>query len=167
MAVYELANANNWESVWHESFVGQPLGTSSYLAIPEINVPILLDRNLVAVFATSTKNPGYWNLAGWAKQKLQLGITGTPSPDSVAQSARKFFLERFTLLEFSNYANSYGVAFNIPYWIDQISLYLFKYIGPVFPEQQTGLMPGSPPSQLLGSGIGGGGSSNLPGLGFP
>lgn len=136
MTKLQLANENNWQNIWSESFQAEPVANNlaRYRPIEEISVPVLFNRNVIAVYAVSSTAKPRWKFAGLLKQKLQLGLIVGGLPDAVGVKIRKIWLNQVTLIEFENLADSYAVSFDIPYWLEQISLTVWQYTGPQAPE---------------------------------
>lgn len=133
MADYQLANQQNWEYLWGESFQAQKVPNSfdRYYSIPEIEVPVLLESNVIAVYASSLTAAPHWKFAGLVKQKLQLGLTVGGGQDGYGVKVRKIWLNQITLIEFRNLADSFSISIKVPYWLEQIQLMVWQYIGPV------------------------------------
>lgn len=132
MAELQLANENNWRNIWNESFTATPVANNPdrYVPFPELDLPILLQSNIIAVNAYSTTASPYWKFAGLVKQKLQLGLTVGGGADAVGVKIRKIWLNQITLIEFDKLSDTFAVSFKIPYWIDQINLTVWEYTGP-------------------------------------
>ena len=99
------------------------------LPIPEIVTDIQPISNIVAVRASSTSNPGYWKFGGYASQKIVPGIAEGGASPLATTSSQKIWLDRLSILFFPDLTDSYYLTFNIPYWLRQIDLSVWQYLG--------------------------------------
>jgi hypothetical protein len=129
--VLELNNSANWDLVWSTTVeavkITNPPGR--YYPIPKVICPTLLDTHIIAVLATSVSASPHWRFAGYLNQKIQTGITGGGVTDTEVVSARRMFLKRISLIIFPKLTNTYSLSFDIPYWFEDISLFLWSYSG--------------------------------------
>ncbi|TRV22414.1 MAG: hypothetical protein EWV88_13490 [Microcystis wesenbergii Mw_MB_S_20031200_S109D] len=136
MTSYDAGNSNNWQSVWNQSFTAEPAPgdrpeLERYFPLPEISVPIQLSSGLLAFFATSQSADPKWKFAANVKRKYFTGLTVGGNPDAVVDNKR-IFLNQFSLLRYPvSFGSSYSLLISVPYWIRQITLYLWEYTGPV------------------------------------
>lgn len=128
--VLELGNANNWESIFSQTYSAQPVPDkpNTYYPLPEITIPILLDRRILAIHAYSPSAAPHWKFAGYLNQKVQTGLTVGGMTDSYAQR-KKLWLNQINLIILPFIASTYAISFSIPYWILNIQLVAWKYIG--------------------------------------
>lgn len=135
---YNTGNTVNWELLWSTSQTAPtpPGGVKElyrYYPIHPFSLPLLIDAqyNLIAVYCTSTTAESYWHYAGRAVQKISTGVLTAGTQDATV-SVKKIWLNQVSLLNFfTGYQPTYGLFFEIPYWIRQISISVHKYIGPV------------------------------------
>ncbi len=136
MTSYNASNSNNWEPVWSNSFTAAPApGNISqlerYFPLPEISVPVQLNAELLAFYATSQDANPKWKFAANVKRKYATGLTVGGNPDPVVDSKR-IFLNQFSLLRYSvSFGSSYSLLISVPFWHRQITLSLWEYTGPV------------------------------------
>lgn len=134
MAVtYEFSNGANWEQVWSGSFTAsRPPGFSDrHYRIPEIVVPVLLEGFVLAVYCTSSTNPGWWHSGGLMNVKFPTGILTGGIGETQPSERYRIWLDKITSFEIPKMASSYELSFNAPYWLDQLSISVYQYIGPV------------------------------------
>lgn len=127
--VLQLSNAANWADVYNQSFTAQRINPTVFAPLPEIIVPVLFDRHIIAVYATSSSAKPSWYFAGFLNQKIRLGLIPGGSPDADAVQRRKIWLNRITLLFFPKITSTYAVSFNVPKWFDTVNLNIFEYQG--------------------------------------
>ncbi len=134
MAVtYQFSNTNNWLLLWNGSFSAvdvplQPL--EQFYPIPPINVPILIEEPIIAIYASSTSARETWKYAGSIYQKIQTGITVGGTPDSYLTN-HKFYLNQITICRQLQLDSSFAIEIRIPYWIRDIDLKVWQYVGTV------------------------------------
>lgn len=127
--VLQLSNSANWEDVYNESTTALSITSTRHAPISEITVPVLFERHIIAVYATSSTAKPTWHFAGFLNQKIRLGLIPGGLPDADAVQRRKIWLNRVTLLFFPKITSTYSVSFNIPKWFNTISLNIFEYRG--------------------------------------
>jgi len=102
MTSYNASNSNNWQSVWSQSFTSEPAPGNRpelerYFPLPDISVPVQLNAELLAFYATSQDADPKWKFAANVKRKYVTGLTVGGNPDTVVDSKR-IFLNQFSLL---------------------------------------------------------------------
>ncbi len=128
--ILQLTNSTNWSLVYSQAFYAQQITATSYALIPKITVPLLLERHILAVHATSATAKDTWHFAGFLNQNVQLGLLVGGGPDAESVQRRKIWLNRITLLILPSFAPNYSISFNVPHWFKDISLSVWEYIGP-------------------------------------
>ncbi len=129
----EFGNSSNWNLIYSASKVAEDTSTTiqqRFRAIDPFSVPFLLDTPIVAVFASSETNPGYWRFAGNIFQKVQTGITVGGTPDSYLKQER-IWLDEITIRSFATQPQTYELEFRVPYWLREITVQVFAYTGPL------------------------------------
>jgi hypothetical protein len=127
--IVDLANPDNWESVWNTSVVAASVGEGSYIPIPEISCPLILSNSIVAIGANSNKAASHWRSAGFLNYKIRTGLLVGGSFDSQVGQSFRIKLHDITLLTLPQLASSFAVSFNIHYWIEDIQLNVWSYTG--------------------------------------
>lgn len=130
---YDLGDPLAWELIFTgtRSMSTAPKSLWKSLPIPEIVTDIQPISNIVAVRASSASNPGYWKFGGYASQKIVPGIAASGSSLLATTSSQKIWLDRLSILFFPDLTDSYYLTFNIPYWLRQIDLSVWQYLGAV------------------------------------
>ncbi|MBD2344165.1 hypothetical protein [Anabaena subtropica] len=134
MRVVELNNSNNWESIYSTNInaVSVPMqnGTSLINPIPEIVVPFVLDKFILAVSVdTEVPNDSVWRFAGYINQKISTGIVIGGGQDATSVSGRPLFLDRVNLILFQKISTSYAVSIRVPKWFPRAGVTVWQYIG--------------------------------------
>ncbi|PSF33633.1 hypothetical protein C7H19_19805 [Aphanothece hegewaldii CCALA 016] len=133
---YNTGNSDNWGQVWQGTFnapqTPAPINEIyKYYPMPPINIPLLLESELVAFYATSSDAKETWHYAGSVNQRIQTGIVTGGGSDAVV-SKKRIWLNQVSVLRYPiKYQSTYALTVNVPYWIRNITLYLWEYIGPV------------------------------------
>lgn len=138
--VLQLTNPNNWEQIYSQNHVAQVLGTNppKYKPIPEIPFPLILDRHILVISAESNVAPPSWRFAGFADQRIRTGLTAGGAYDGHADQ-QKIYLTRNTLIQFPKLTDDYVLSIKVPYWIEQIQLIVWQYVGPVLDSTDNAL----------------------------
>jgi hypothetical protein len=140
MAVtYDLNNSDNWELAYSETATAQPApGTGDrYFPIPEIEVPILLYSQVIAVFCQSSQAPPRWRLGGLMNLKIATGILTGSAVDTYPFEKKQIWLNRITLFTLPVLTPEYALSFDIPYWMRDIQISVFQYTGPIVDTLET------------------------------
>jgi hypothetical protein len=101
-----------------------------YSPIPDWTTTTTLDSPIIAVNATSSTAEPHWKYAGMAIQEIRTGLSVGGQPDSTI-AAKKFYLNQTTLLIFPDLGPDFNLLFRIPYWLREIDLTLWNYVGPI------------------------------------
>lgn len=130
---FDFANAANWEQIFSGSRSANNPSAGVFIPIPEFNVtgPFPLNTPIIASYATCSTAKATWNTAGWLYQNVQTGLTVGGLADASIQGSRRVPLNRIQIHFWDKRMRNYQLSFKIPKWIYQISLNLWKYIGPI------------------------------------
>lgn len=127
--VLQLSNAANWQDIYTRSLQAQIISDKAHIPIPEVTVPVLLDRHILAVYANSSTAKKSWSTAGYLKQKISLGLITGGTLDAEVIHSRRIGLKKITLVTFPRLTTEYGLGFDVPFWLKDISLTIWKYVG--------------------------------------
>lgn len=125
----QIGNSANWEQLYSQSFDAVNMGQGVF-AIPEITVPFRIENRYLAVSATSRSAKSSWYFAGFLNQKLQLGLLDGGVPDTNSLRRMKIWLNKITFITLPNFDTEYALTFNAAHWLEDISLIVWRYIGP-------------------------------------
>ena len=126
----DLSDSRNWEEVYAFSATAERVGNQAYKPIPQLTIPILFNRSILAVYAEAPNSPPYYKNAGWLSQKINLGITVGGTPDSAPEYLRRVRLKQISLIQWPQLVSEYGIIFNAHYWLEAINLRFWSYTGP-------------------------------------
>ena len=129
--VVDLSNSDNWNLSWNNTFEVERIGGegSRYYPFPPIEMPVKLNSHIFAVLATSTKAGRNWKFAGFLNQRIQTGIVVGGIQDAEIIQARRLFLNRISVYLEPALTSTFSLTFNIPYWFQDISLFVWEYTG--------------------------------------
>lgn len=126
---HELVNfsqANQWIQLFSHHFEAQYVGPKSYIPIAGIEIPIQADHRFLAAGCVSTTARSSWHLGGWLTPSF---ASGRGDLGDVGLGRLAVPLQGTKLLVLPQYSTAYKLRFDIPYWIDDLSLTIFQYIG--------------------------------------
>lgn len=134
MRVVELNNSDNWESIYSTNVnaVQVPMQDGRYLInpIPEIVVPFLLDKFILAVSVdTDVPADSIWRFAGYINQKISTGLVVGGSQEATTVKDQPLFLNQINLILFEKISTSYAVGIKVPKWFPRASVTVWEYIG--------------------------------------
>jgi len=118
--------------VWNQSFIAEPPPGNRpelerYFPLTNVSVPIELNSELLAFYATSQSANSNWKLAAYVKRKYLMGVESGGDNTAIVDS-KKIFLNQFSLLQYpDNFDSNYSLIISFPYWLRDISLSLWKY----------------------------------------
>lgn len=138
---YQLGNAGNWRSFWSGILTAAPdtpRAAFRFFPIPDYEIPVLAESNILAIVASLPPPPPDWYYAGTAYQKILTGLDGVSTPDSFLD-AQRFYLGQTTILRFEPVIGTFSIVLRIPFWIREISIVTFEYVGPRFDTVETKL----------------------------
>ncbi|MGB3208242.1 MAG: hypothetical protein WBB28_24930 [Crinalium sp.] len=113
-----LPDSNNWESIYTGSQVATHnpnIPNHIHTPIPELSIPILVDKFVLAILCTSNTAQPRWRFAGFLSQRINTGLTVGGNYDTDATVARKIYLDRIQLIVFPEVASNYALAFKCPF----------------------------------------------------
>ncbi len=134
MRVVELSNSDNWQSIYSTNInaVQVPMQDGKYLTnpIPEIVVPILLDKFILAVSVeTDVPSGSIWRFAGYINQKISTGLVVGGNQDATTVKGQPLFLDQINLILFNRISTSYGVSVKVPRWFTRAAVTVWQYTG--------------------------------------
>lgn len=128
--VLQLANVANWEQIYTYSASAVKINDRMYEPIPEIEVPLLIEKHVLAVYVnTSVPEGSVWYFGGFLNQKFQLGLTIGGVPDADELTRRKLSLNRIKLVVLPKITANYAISLSVPKWFKSVSLTVWQYIG--------------------------------------
>jgi hypothetical protein len=125
---YNLTAPGVWESIWDESYDAVRPTPGTYAAIPRIDIPIVLQEAVIAVATSSSSAPSRWRYAGRLIQRYAIPGVSAGLVDGQESRAK---LNRISLAIFPQIVPDYQLSFEIPPWIQNLSIALWRYTGPV------------------------------------
>jgi hypothetical protein len=132
--VVELNNSNNWESIYSTNVnavsVVMQNGKRLINPIPEIVVPVVLDKFILAVsVVTDVPAESEWRFAGYINQKINTGLVIGGGQDATSINGRSLFLDRINLIFFQKISTSYAVSVRVPKWFPSAGVNIWQYTG--------------------------------------
>lgn len=104
---YNTGLTTNWVSVWSGSFDAPATPNNvnevnKYYPMPPIDIPVLLETELIAFYATGNELKETWHYAGSVSQRIQTGIiTGGGADAVVSKKASGSIKFRFLDTQFN------------------------------------------------------------------
>ncbi|WP_414579192.1 hypothetical protein [Anabaena sp. CCY 9402-a] len=134
MRVVELSNSDNWQSVYFTDIAAMqvPMQDGSQLInpIPEIVIPFLLDKFILAVsITTDVPSSSTWRFAGYINQKISAGLVVGGNQDVTSVKSQPLFLDQINLIFFNKISTSYGVSVKVPRWFPRAVVTIWEYTG--------------------------------------
>ncbi|MBG1240725.1 hypothetical protein [Nostoc sp. NZL] len=98
--------------------------------IPEIAIPFLLDKFILAVSVeTDVPADSIWRFAGYINQKISTGLVVGGSQDATTVKGQPLFLSQINLILFEKISTSYAVGIKVPRWFPRASVTVWEYTG--------------------------------------
>ncbi|ANV86057.1 hypothetical protein [Picosynechococcus sp. PCC 7117] len=131
--VYQL-NQNNWELFYSETKARVVNGEVAF-PIEDWEAGLLADAELLAVYCETTEGRDSWRFGGWIRIGFSTGLTVGGIPDAESSQARRMQLNAVKLFPVQKYGSEYSIGFSVPYWLPDITIRVWQYIGPiVYPD---------------------------------
>lgn len=141
MADLQLADSSNWELLLSQSKVAtrhaDRLVANSYYEYEPIPPFANPQSHLLLIGTRSDTAKPYWFLGARASQYLYLSPNISSNFTSGVQAGNSINvgLNRMTVVEFKDYdIFNYVLKLEIPYWIEDIYIEVFEYVGFVEPD---------------------------------
>lgn len=142
--VYGLSGANVWEQVYYQQHLGNPNNKKIKAPLVEpFEIPILLDRHVLAISAFYAAAPPRWRTAGYLTQTLgniNLGQSdgiGSPSGAIDASNVR-ISLNTTQLVIFPKLSsNDYYLWFDPVPWLPNLTFGVWQFVGSMDDEAMT------------------------------
>ncbi len=139
-ANFDVDNADNWVQVYNGSFAATYIdgkATKVYTPIPATVLPVDIDSPLVAIYATSTDYPDSRKYLGSVIQGII--SSGNLPTTNVVGRGKGIYSNQTTLARFTEYDDVYRLLLNPKFYVEQIDITVFKYIGSEFFELENRL----------------------------
>lgn len=130
---YQL-NETNWELFYSET---KYRATQGEVAIPiePWKLGLLADSELLAVACQSKGAKDNWIYAGFMTLGFSTGLTVGGVADAESGTSRRLKLNQIQIFPVQKFAAEYSIAFSVPYWLPDITITVWQYIGAVvYPE---------------------------------
>lgn len=134
MRVVQLSNSDNWQSIYSTNVnaVQVPMQDGSYLTnpIPEIVVPVVLDKFILAISVdTDVPVDSVWRFAGYINQKISTGLVVGGNQDATTVKGQPLFLDQINLVLFNKISTDYAVSVKVPKWFTRAAVNVWEYTG--------------------------------------
>ncbi len=127
----DLGNAQNWEDVYSGKFEAERVSDDRFIPFGKIDIPILLDRPVFAVYIESPPAPANWRGAGWLNQKVRVGLTVGGSQEGNRNTGRFMLLDEVMVVEWPPITESFQVVFSPRRRLQEVNIRIWKYTGPI------------------------------------
>lgn len=139
-ATYDVNNPANWEQIYNNSFQAtyvQGQQVPIYTPIPKTELALNIDSPVLAIYCTSTQYQDAKKYLGSVYQS----VIGNGSFPTATLSARgkSLYSNETVFAEFLDFDDNYNLTLNVRWWIEQINITIFKYIGIIDVEIQNRL----------------------------
>lgn len=125
---YQLTAPGVWESIYDETIDAVKPTPATFTPIPRKEIPILLEESVIAVGTSSSTSPPSWRYAGRLIQRSSIPGVSTGLVDGHEVRCK---LNVISLAMFPLVTPEYRLAYEFPPWIQNLSLSLWRYTGPV------------------------------------
>lgn len=128
--IADFQQENNWVQTWADHVEAQPVNGNPNRRIPirTIVVPILIESPVLGIFVNSDTAAPHWRYAGMCRQIIPTGLT-IGGVTNAHTERRKLYLYRLNLLILPKLTAEYSLQIDVPYWIIDLRLNLFEYVG--------------------------------------
>ncbi|MBN3957509.1 hypothetical protein [Nostoc sp. NMS8] len=126
----QLGIESNWHLQYSDSFpavsyLNDSAGKPIYQRITEINIPVVFDKNIIAVSVNTTVPVGkIWKYAGYLRRSLTTGLGA-----SFLGEPESLFLGKFNLIIFDDLNLNYFLSLQVPKWFISANIAIYQYEG--------------------------------------
>lgn len=125
---YQATRPNSWEQIWEGDYEAESLVPGRFTPIPPIRIPFLLSERLIVIAVSSTTAKPHWTYAGTLIQQHILSDISNQPIDGHSVICR---LNSIKLELMNDFTADYRLLYQVPKWLQSISLGIWRYIGPV------------------------------------
>lgn len=138
--VVNLNELGNWRLVYMREHIGDPRARRIRAPmIDPIELPTMIESQILAVSATYIQASPTWNTAGWFYQEQRVPLDDAPMFPGVQgtgfttldSAKRQVELNSMQLLQFPRYGTEQIYRFEPARWMPKIRLGVWEYTGPV------------------------------------
>lgn len=122
----DFSQANQWIQLYNQQFQAQRISPKAYIPLQPVPIPIQADHRFLAAGCTSTSARPSWNLGGWLTPSFD---SGRGDLGDVGLGRLGVPLKGKKLLVLPQYSTAYKLLFEVPYWIEDVNLTIFQYVG--------------------------------------
>lgn len=132
-ANFDADSSSNWVEIFSDSYEAtyiQGKATQVYQPIPAIEIDVDIDSPLIAIYCSSTQYDDTEKFLGTIIQQVKL-----PNifPTSVASGkGESLYNNRTILAKFTEFDDTYSLLFKPKYYVEQVSIKIYKYIGSTY-----------------------------------
>ena len=127
--IVQLGNSDNWERLWETNIYAAKTSLRTYVPIPEIECPFLIDKFILNIYVSQTEGKDYWRFAGFLNQKLLGRLTVPGQAEFNAINKERLYLNRWMLFNFPKLTTDYTISFEIPFWFRDVDIKVYQYTG--------------------------------------
>lgn len=114
-----------WEKIYEETKNIVSVGDTSYIPIAPIEVPFLLESNIIAIGTSSESAKPTWWLGGTVIQKVDTTVVG----GSIELHREKAQLNKVRMFVLPKYTETFKIEFQVPPWIQDLTLAVWEFQG--------------------------------------
>jgi len=132
-ANFDADSSSNWVEIFSNSYEAeyvQGKATQVYLPIPATEINVDIDSPLIAVYCSSTQYDDTEKFLGTVIQQVKL-----PSIFPVSHASGRgeaLYNNRVVLAKFTEFDDSYSLLFKPKYYVETVSIKIYKYIGSTY-----------------------------------
>lgn len=132
--IFDAGDSSKWNPLWNTQVNSASTPDNKrYYPIPDIEVPLLFSRRVIAVYASSETALPNWKSAGFLNHKIRTGITVGGNNDARFNGSQRVLLSQINVLTIptTSYQGEYAITFTVHPWHEDISLQFWEYVGSV------------------------------------
>lgn len=128
----DFGNNLNWDLVLRTTYIAELNPAYPRGLVPIPTKVILVDRYTLIIGTKSTKAKPTWHLGAYVSPRLLFSPSSTSEFVAAVKSQQRQFIElnKLTLVQFTDFGvGAYLLEVNIPPWIEELSIEVWKYQG--------------------------------------
>ncbi len=131
-ANYDADNEDNWLEIYQGTFQAETVPGRQvpiYTPIPKTLLNLSIDTPLIAIYSTSTNYPDTKKYLGSVYQSV-IGLGSFPTITASGRS-KSLYSNETVFAEFPRFDDNYDLTLNVRWWVEEISILIFKYTGTI------------------------------------
>ena len=135
--LFDAGDSSKWNPLWNTTVnAAVTPDRRRFYPITDIEVPVLLNTRVIAVYADSETMLPHWKSAGFLNHRIRTGLTVGGTNDAKYNGSHHVLLKQINVLTIpmTSYQGEYALTFSARPWHEDIKLTFWEYTGEVISD---------------------------------